>query len=82
MLNDDMTVPSWDIEGGRVVRVTSMLKCLKITDGNGNTVLAAGVENSHVTENLIKASQKNNSLSVEECYVPVSPGFLVERIIH
>ena len=82
MLYDDMTVPSWDVEGGRVVRVTSLLKCLKITDGNGNTMLTAGARNPHLAENLIKSSQKDNGLKVEECYVPVSPELLVEKIIH
>ena len=61
--------------GGRVVRVTSMLKCLKIAVGNGNTMLASGAGNSHLTENLLKASQKDSGFGVEEYYVPVSPEF-------
>ena len=39
MINDDMTVPSWKLEGGRVVRAASMLKWLKTTDGDRNTIL-------------------------------------------
>ena len=82
MINDDMIVPSWNIEGGRVVRAASMLKCIKITDGDGNTILTAGAGNSHLAESVNSASQKDRGFLAEECYVPVSPELLAEKTIH
>ena len=82
MINDDMIVPSWDVEGGRVVRAASMLKCIKITDGDGNTTLTAGTGSSHLAKSVDNASEKNRGLKVEQCYVPVSQELLAEKTIH
>ena len=82
MINDDMTVPSWDVEGGRVVQAALMLKCLKITDGDGNTILTAGAGNAHLANSVNNAVQNDQALKVEECYVPVSPNLLAKKTIH
>ena len=81
MINDDMTVPSWKLEGGRVVRAASMLKCLKTTDGDCNTILTAA-GNASLAASLINASQKDKGLKVEEYYVPVSSKILSKKTIH
>jgi hypothetical protein len=82
VINDDVIVPLWDIEGGRIVRAASMLKCLKITDGNGNTMLTPEAGIAHLTKRVSIASQQDKSLKVEECYVRVSPELLSEDTVH